>query len=192
MDTAIFFAVVSGLLQILGYIVYNFKVRKSGMEPDSASWGIWTFGSLMNMLSYATLTNDWVKDILPIACSVSCIVTFVIMLRRGQMHWPDMTGWMMFLVDLVITIIWYFTSATEASLLYQIGTVASYVPMVIGVKNGTDKEDPLPWFIWTLAYGIFMISVMLRLNNWPELAYPVTCFVVSGYMAWVVWNNRSH
>ena len=53
MNIAIVIAVLSGLLQITGYVVYNYKTQKGGITPNSASWAIWTFGSVMNLLSYA-------------------------------------------------------------------------------------------------------------------------------------------
>jgi hypothetical protein len=191
MNTAIIIAVISGLLQILGYVVYNIKMYKGDIKPDTTSWAIWTFGSLMNLGAYALMTQDWVKDILPIACSFSCIVTFVICYRKKRFAWPDWKNWLIFGADCGITILWFFTSATEASVLYQGSTILSFWPIVAGIKDGTDKEHPLPWIIWTCAYTMFGISVVMRLNCWAELAYPITCFVLHGYTAWIAFRNRS-
>jgi len=191
MDIAIVIAVISGLLQIAGYIVYNVEAQKGETKPDSASWSIWAFGSIVNVLSYAVMTRDWVKDILPFSCSMACLFTFALCLYRRQFGRLNKKGWKILIVDCVITVVWYFTSATEANLLYQIGTVISFIPMLDGIKDGTDKENWLPWAIWTCAYALFGLSVFLRLNNWAELVYPVICLILHANVTWIAFLNRS-
>lgn len=189
MDISVLIAIVSGLLQLLGYAVYNYLTHKGDIKPNSASWAIWTFGSLVNLMSYAYLTQDWVKDILPIACSAACFITFAVCLCRGQFGRLDKRDWIIVAVDCGITVIWFFTSATEANLLYQVTTVLSFVPIIIGIRDGTDKENWQPWVIWTFAYLLFGISVFMRLNHPAELAYPVTCFVVHCITAYLSYNR---
>lgn len=192
MDFAVILSVISGLLQICGYVVYNRLSRKGEIVPDGASWGIWAFGSILNVYSYVTLTQDWVKDILPICCALSCMITFLARAYRKEFGKIDLKGWIILVLDLGITWVWYkYTTAEEASLLYQVSTIISFAPMILGLKNKTDKEDWRPWIIWTVAYCLWAVSVVMRLNNLSELAYPITCFVMHALMAFIARRNRS-
>ncbi|MEY2664840.1 MAG: hypothetical protein RIT04_648 [Candidatus Parcubacteria bacterium] len=191
MDTAsIVIAVISGLLQIIGYVVYNHLAQKGHIKPDGASWAIWAFGSALNLFSYGSLTQDWVKDILPFCCALSCMITFGVRAYRKQFGRISAKGWVILLADIGITLVWFFTSAMEASLLYQLSTVLSFIPMIMGVMKGEDKEEVFPWIIWTCAYAMLGVSVYMRLNHLVELAYPVTCFVMHAIMTYIAWRNR--
>jgi hypothetical protein len=157
-------------MQLFGYWVYVATAEK----PNTGSWAIWTFSAIVDFASYAVMTQDWVKNILPAACALACIVTFVYCLFRGKFTKLDRTEWVFFGLDSSITVTWAFTSATVANLLFQASTVISFIPIIRGLQMGKDREHYLPWLIWTVAYFLFLISVTLRLQDWTELAYPVS------------------
>ncbi|HHT9130553.1 MAG TPA: hypothetical protein ACFYEC_06790 [Candidatus Brocadiaceae bacterium] len=96
---------------------------------------------------------------------------------------PDRIDWVFVGVDGVITVVWYFTNAVVANLLYQASTVLSFIPMYRGQLFGREKEEPLSWVIWTFAYSFLAISVSLRLHRWEELVYPVTHVTVHAIVA---------
>ena len=179
----------SGLAQIAGYALYNWLMRKGDIRPNSASWLIWTIGSLLNMASYVSMTGDIVKDILPITCSIACIATFIHTILIGRFSRPDGFEWCMVATDLSITAVWMFMSATEASLLYQVGTIISFFPMMKGVASGHDKESPAPWLVWTIAYALFTTTVCLRYEKWQDLAYPVVCLILHGAMTRLAFKH---
>lgn len=167
---SIILGVAAGVIQLTGYIVY-LKVTK---QANTGSWAIWTFGAILDLVSYIVLTGDWVKNILPAVCAFACIYTFGYMLWKRRFGSPDAVDWTFFVLDSVITVVWWrWATVVFANLLYQVSTLLSFVPMIRGQLRGTEKEHPFPWFIWTLAYGLFTASVALRLERWEELAYPV-------------------
>lgn len=170
-EISIVLGFMAGATQLLGYWVYN---RGAGEKINTGSWSIWAFGGIVDLVSYAALTGDWVKDILPAACAVAAIGTFCYAIVKKRFSWPDKTDWAFVGLDGIVTVIWYFTNAVLANLLYQVSTVVSFLPICRGLLSGRENEKPMPWLIWTFAYSLLTASVFLRLQRWEELAYPVT------------------
>lgn len=168
--------VMAGVVQLLGYFIYN---RRSAEKINTGSWSIWALGGIVDLASYFVLTSgDWVINILPIVCCLAAISTFCYALIKKRFSWPDRADWLFVGVDGVVTIVWYFTNAVTANLLYQISTVLSFIPMYRGQISGRENEQPLPWLIWTLAYALLVASVSLRSQRWEEMMYPLTHVVV--------------
>ena len=170
--------IVAGLLQFLGYVLYIRGVRKLGTTPNASSWAIWAFGGLLNLFSYNQLVGDLVKEILPFVCSLCCIGSFLFFWKRGSMRWPDKSDWAILAVDCLITVYWFVTGSSEANLLYQVGTVISFIPICRGMLKKTDREEPLPWVVWALAYATLCLTVIMRWQKWEDLVYPGVCLVL--------------
>lgn len=168
--------IFAGVVQLLGYWVYN---KRSAGKINTGSWSIWVIGGTVDLVSYFVLTaGDWVVNILPIVCTLAAIGTFCYALVRRRFGWPDKIDWLFVGVDGVITVVWFFTNVVVANLLYQVSTVLSFIPMYRGQISGREKEQPLPWLIWTLAYALLVASVSLRSQRWEEMMYPLTHVVV--------------
>lgn len=160
----------AGATQLAGYWVYN---RGAGGKVNTGSWVIWAVGGIVDLASFFALTGDWVINILPAVCAAAAVSTFGYAYARKRFSWPDPVDWLFVGADAAITVVWYFTNVVVANLLYQASAVASFVPMCRGLLSDKEREKPLAWLIWTLAYGLLTASVFLRLERWEELVYPV-------------------
>lgn len=183
---------MAGATQLLGYWVYN---KGAGESINTGSWSIWAFGGIIDLVSYFAITGDWVVNILPAACALAAIGTFCYAIVHKRLSWPDRSDQLFMGVDGVITVVWIFTSAVSAvlaNLLYQVSTILSFMPLYRGLISGKEKERPLPWLIWTLAYSFLAVSVSLRLQRWEELAYPVSNIMVHFIVVLIVIRKRSN
>jgi hypothetical protein len=181
--------ITAGVVQLVGYWVYN---TRAGKHLNVGSWLIWAIGGLIDLASYAALTHgDFAKDFLPAVCALAAIVTFGYSIYKKRFGWPDKEDFKFLLGDGAITIVWYFTTTVIANLLYQASAIVSFGPLLRDIlsKNGK-KEDPLAWAIWTIAYGLLAVSVVLRLNKWEEMAYPVTHFGLHLAVAIIAFHKR--
>ncbi len=162
----------AGAMQLLGYWVYD---RSAGEKINTGSWSIWALAGVVDLASYFALTGgDWVVNILPAVCALAAVGTFCYAIVLKRFSWPDKVDWGFMGVDGVITVAWVFTSAVLANLLFQVSSVLSFVPMYRGLLSGREKEKPLPWLIWTVAYSLLSVAVFLRLERWEELVYPLS------------------
>lgn len=173
-----YFGVAASVVQLMGYAVYNKHLSKSENTGNGASWAIWTFGSILNLILYKDLTHDWAKEALPFACSIGCILTFVHIWRKNGMGGLEKSDWWILILDCTIVLYWVVTSNSEASLLYQISTIISFIPIIRGLLKGKDRERPLAWGVWTTAYGLMVCAVFLRWEKWQDIVYPAVCFIL--------------
>ncbi len=179
----------AGAIQLVGYWVYN---KGANGKINTGSWSMWALAGVIDFASYFALTGDWVINILPAVCAVAAIGTFCLAIARKRFSCPDKTDWAFVGVDGVITVVWYFTNAVVANLLYQVSAVLSFLPMYRGQLAGREVEKPLPWIIWTVAYTLLTAAVILRLERWEELVYPVSHAVVHlGVVLIAVTKQRS-
>lgn len=174
----ILLGVIIALTQLAGYYYYYLSV-KSGVRPNTTSWTIWTLGSILDLASYMALTGDWVKNLLPMACTFASVVMYVHFLSRGKFQKLSTENILMICADVFATIMWYVTdSALVGNLLLQVSTIISFVPIIKEVYDDDENETPLPWLIWSAAYFMDVILVGLRWEKWGDMVYPATCLVL--------------
>lgn len=173
-----YIGVTAGIIQLIGYAVYNLHLWKSQNSANAASWAIWTFGSILNFWLYCGLSHDWAKEALPLLCSIGCIGTFVHLWIKNGFGKPSPFDWWILGIDFAIVTYWTFSSGDEASLLYQGSTIISFIPMIRGLLNKEDYENPWAWAIWSIAYELMIITVMFRFEKWQDWFYPAVCLVL--------------
>lgn len=183
--------IFAGLLQIAGYVSYFKKIGIGRVKPNAASWGIWAFGAVLESSSYVFATGDWVKNILPIACSASAVVLFFICLYRG--HFEKLTKFEWFISTLdcfAILIWWHYESAVYANLFLVLTAVISFVPIIAGVWKDPMVEDSYPWFLWTIAYSVLALVVILRWEKWEDIVYPGIFIILHVAVAVLALDKR--
>lgn len=183
---SIVFGLSAGAVQLIGYIVYNYS---AGEKINTGSWSMWALAGIIDFTSFFALTGDWVVSFLPAVCGLAAFATFVYAIVRKRFSWPDRTDSAFVGVDAVITAIWYFTNVVVANLLYQISTVASFIPLCRGLLSGREEEKLSPWLIWSLAYSLLTVSVLQRIDRWNELvqlAYPISHVAVHLVVAVII------
>jgi hypothetical protein len=188
--------VLIGVIHLLGYWIYykGSHSKENPIRPEPMSWLIWAFGSFVNLASYSLLSGDMVKDILPLVCSLACVYIFVDQwIQRGKkLEKMTKEGISMFSLDAGSMFIGFITrSALVANICCQIGTVASFIPMLRATAKDPTREKPLPWIIWSIAYGLDVILVISRWEKWGDVVYPATCLVLHVLMVVIINRGKA-
>lgn len=170
--------IIIALTQLAGYYYYYISI-KNGVRPNTTSWTIWTFGNILEILSYVYLTGDWVKNLLPIACGVASILLYAHCLVYGKFRRLKKEDYIIIFADIAATALWYFTaSPLIGNIAYQVSTIISFIPIIREIYDEDENETPLPWAIWSASYFMSIILVILRWEKWGDLVYPVVYFVL--------------
>ena len=176
---AVLLGILAGIVQVAGYWWYFKKINIGRIKPNTASWSIWAFGAVLESISYVFATGDWVKNILPIACAISAVILFFYCLHYG--HFKRLTNFEWFLVVFncsAILIWWWTTSAVYTNLFLVFIAVISFIPIILHVWKDPMVEDARPWFMWTGAYTLLTLVVILRWEKWEDLVYPAVFMVL--------------
>lgn len=200
-------AVLSGVLQALGYLLYIRGLHRHEQDPNPTSWLMWAYGtSLITVLEWDR-DASWVELTLPVICSISSIGIAMLCWWKGTIRWPkDKADQVAFVADLLITAgyiaVWAMLfqgtlTAEERSmaalvflLLANATTVTSFVPQIRKYKADPRNQSILPWATWTAAYATLAFATCLNSGITELLIYPVLCFVVHAYTTWLVRPSR--
>lgn len=195
------FGILSGLLQVAGYLYYANKARQKQIEPNPTSWIMWGYGTTLIFLLEADSGASGAMLILPAACALSSIAVGFICWQHGTLQWPAETWAKASLYsDLVLTAIYLGSwSLLGTSLLTDIqkdkadiallvigslSTLVTFIPMLIETWREPRREQPWPWVVWTTAYAALTVATISSSEwTWYLLLYPAQCLVLHAAVA---------
>lgn len=172
-------AIVACVVQVIAFAVYNRSILAKDAHPNVASWGIWAFITVLNFKSYQEMSQDWMKSALSTISSLLCIITFIVLvLMKREWKRIDAFDVAAFCLGIVACIWWWYSnSPVYGYVILQASIIIGYVPTVRNVWRKPEDENPLPWFIWTVAFCINAVVVLLRWQQVLEFLYPVQCIL---------------
>lgn len=183
MDIALGF--LAGMLHVLAFGIYNKKMFEGRSQPNTATWSLWAVLTALNMASYYVASGDWVMSLLPSLSSVACILTFCFAVWKRKLKGIDVWDCMALVIGLISALVWWlYQSAAYASLVMQAAIFVSFIPTYRDVWKDAKKETPLPWCIWSIAYVVGIVVVMIRWKGRViDLVYPVNCLFLHAGIA---------
>ncbi len=185
MHLALILATIAGLLHSVGYIQYARKIITGTSRPNLASWSLWVALAMLNGVSYFIMSGDVVKSLLSLVSSLGCVMVWIIALRLGRFSRLDRIDWVAMIIGVVAIIAWWkLRSATIANLLLQSCFLISIVPTYRSVWKNPHGEQLSPWLLWTIAYALATLVVVLRYQgHGADLAYPMISLVSTAGVA---------
>lgn len=180
-DHILFFGILAGAIQLIGYLLYIFN---DDIDPNPVAWFMFAYGTgLLTILewdkdaSFAELFLPLVCSILAIYVSVHC---WVVARRKDPTKWWPKDWWpedrleqWSFISDIIITIgyISAWALATFALItseskefavfmflfLSNLSTFPSFYPILRSTYLHPEREAALPWFVWTGAYAVLTV-----------------------------------
>ena len=172
---------VAGIIQLLAFWIYNQNSIKGKTSPNIVSWGLWAGITCLNFTSYQSMSNDWVKSILPTASSFACIFTFAVLFfgKNKKIKLGIFDG-IALIIGVVSVGIWFFSqSAMYANVVLQLAVLVGFIPTVRGVLKNPKNENPIPWLMWSVAYTLSSLVVFIRWHGQlNDLVYPIVVGVI--------------
>lgn len=171
MSATLVLAIISSILQLVGYGIYNRSVWTGRIRPNLSSWLVWGSISLLNTASYFSLSrHDFVVSLMPFTVTAVNVLTLFIILRKGSFQRISRPDAAALLIAGIAVVGWKLTdSPSVANLMVQLAIIVGTVPTVLGVWRDPSVEHPVPWFLWSLSFVAAMTVVTLR--HAPGVAY---------------------
>lgn len=190
-ELTITLGLTAALLHGVAYVLYNMQAKLGSSKPNAASWSVWAFLATLNALSYREMSGDAVMTLQFFTGSVACILTFLYVLTIGKFSRLKPKEWGLFTLGLLATLVWWkFRSATGANMIILVAFLISFIPTFEGVLRDPFKETPRSWMLWTLAFLVTTINVVLRDGKPVTLLTPIVLFLTHGSIALLSAQSR--
>lgn len=196
-------AILAAALQALGYVLYARLFLKKVIRPNAASSFMFAYGTALLVLLEASDGASWPMLALPGTCACMSIFVALLCLRKGATEKVDRVEAVAFSADVWLTILWSAIafgygdiSPYSAGFLLagNVTTLTAFFPVLRSTWKTPEREQPLPWLVWTSAYCVLAVVTFLADHGQhPALmVYPVLSVALHGSVALMALRGRVH
>jgi len=122
-------ALVSVMIYLVAFGLYNRQVITGKSKPNAAMWTIWVFLGFLNAASYRVMTGDWVKAMITYTGCAAMTFTFIFIVKTGKFTRLGQFDLACLFLGVSSVIVWWVKrDATFANLLMQICIAISFIP----------------------------------------------------------------
>ena len=118
-DVIVQLAILSAVLQALGYILYTRLFLKKVIRPNAASSFMFAYGTALLVLLEASDGASWPMLALPATCAFMSIFIAMLCLRKGATEKVDKVEAVAFSADVWLTALW-------AAIAFGFGDISPY------------------------------------------------------------------
>jgi len=209
-------AILSGVLQLLGYILY---IRNEDIDPNPVTWFMFAYGTAILAVLEWDMSATWPELVLPVVCAVFSIYVSYKCWKKARAidphkwwpedWWPeDIWEKYSFISDIFITVAyiaaWALASfallTTEHKelavlaflLLSNLSTAPAFYPLLNETYKDPTKEHWMPWTIWAMAYlALALVTYLTHNTFWHILMlYPASNVFFHALVAWLARPDR--
>jgi len=166
--------VAAATLHGFAYLIYNVDAEKKTTDPNLFSWFIWSFTAVLNALTFKDMNQNWLSALQFFTGSAASILTFFLTLRRVKMSWPNKFELGSLLLAVTAGFLWAkWHQAGWANMLLLLALLLGFVPTYRGMKEKPSRERPRAWFMWTGAFLITLLNVVVQGYKWTSCIMPL-------------------
>ncbi len=182
--------IIAAILHGLAYVLYNVQIFQGKSKPNAVSWSIWALLAIINAVSYGAMVDNWIAALQFFTGSVASIATFLVGVFKKSFDWPSKMEWCIFALCIIAVFVGvFFNSAASSNMIVLLAFTLSTIPTIIGVFNDPRKEKSFPWYIWTIAFAITLINIILLGKEWIAYLTPVIGLIGHGLIG-VLANKK--
>lgn len=174
---AVILSILACIAHIYAFYLYNVNQLFKEGKPPIISWALWALAATINFVSYKEMSDSWIVSLLPLSGSIMCIITFFITLFKGKFKKPKTGDYVVLVLGFLAILLWrFFDSAIIANFIMIFGGLIAFFPTYKNIVVDPSSEPPKPWFIWSLAFLLGTLVVLLYKweGEYENLAYPVS------------------
>jgi len=188
MNTKDLIVIVLGLIAALMHLIAFYKYHEQTIlgisHPPKATFLLWIFISTANLFTYLVMGDNWRLIILSTVSTTAVIVVFILFVRKNKLSVLDSWDLVALFLGIVALAVWSWYrlnrfGATFANLILQVSIIFSFIPLFRRFSDPEEKErGPLPWFIFSGAYVLQLVAVLIEKERYYMLFYPINCLVL--------------
>lgn len=172
--------IFSLLLGASGYLIYGLGIRRQLVEPNRASWLIWSATTSIEAMTYSAVNEGALQNLIFAMSAASCILVTIAVWRRSIWQRPSDTETLCMASCAASLILWIgFQNALWAHILVVLAVPISFIPTWVSVTQDRRREISPAWGLWTLGDlgSLFVIADANRfsITELPYVLLELTC-----------------
>lgn len=135
-----------------GYLAYLVGLRRQLVQPNRASWLIWSAGTGVEAGTYAAINPGSPQSAIFFLAAVACLLVTIGIWRRSAWEWPTRTEAACIAASLGALVLWFvFREAFWAHMLVVLAVPISFWPTWASVWADRRRERSPAWGLWTIG-----------------------------------------
>jgi len=144
--------VVAVACNFAGYAIYLGALGRNLVEPNRASWLIWSAATAIEALTYSAVNPGAIQTIVILVSAVACIAVTIGIWRRSAWAAPSPAESLCMVACLAALILWLvFREAFWAHMLVVAAVPISFLPTWGSVLADRTRERSPAWGLWTIG-----------------------------------------
>ncbi|OYY89495.1 MAG: SET domain-containing protein-lysine N-methyltransferase [Sphingomonas sp. 28-66-16] len=140
------------LANFAGYVVYLTGLKRELVQPNRASWLIWSAAVLVEASTYAAVNPGAAQSIVFLISAGACIVVTIGIWQRSAWSMPTRSETICMAACLASLTLWaMFSSAFWAHMLVVAAVPISFWPTWESVGQDRSRERSPAWGLWTVG-----------------------------------------
>ena len=157
--------IIAVVFSLSGYAVYLTGIKRQLVQPNRASWLIWSASTAVEAATYAAVNDGspqtWIFGI----STVACIAVTIGVWRRSSWEMPSRGEMVCMGACLASLVLWLaFSTAFWAHMLVVVAVPISFWPTWQSVLQDRNRERSPAWGLWTLG-DLATLLVATRANG---------------------------
>ena len=160
---------IAAFVQILGHVFYFRHLFQNSVQPNAVSFLMFAYGSAIVTFLQWRGGASFAILMLPVVCMLLDIAICIFCLRKPATHPIDRLEKIAFAIDIGLTLLYLVLSSldqTERNLVIpfliatNLRSLVSFFPLIRSTWRSPERELPMPWLIWSMAYVFLAIEVL--------------------------------
>lgn len=153
------------LANFAGYAVYLTGLKRELVQPNRASWLIWSAAILVEASTYAAVNPGAAQSIVFLVSAAACIIVTLAIWQRSAWSAPTRSETICMAACLGALFLWVmFSSAFWAHMLVVAAVPISFWPTWESVRQDRARERSPAWGLWTVG-DLATLIVALRAGD---------------------------
>lgn len=183
-----FLSMLAAALSGVAYVIYFFQVYNGGSVPNPASWSVWVLLANLNAVTFLKGSKDRLATTQFFVGSIGCVAVWIYALVAGRFSPLDTMALLVLVSCVASCVVWKLKGARYANVVIALIFLWSSEPTIQGAWQNGNVERALPWYLWTSAFAVSFVNVIVRRDRddtrwWLLLAVPVVGIVIHGLVA---------
>ncbi|MES2754488.1 MAG: SET domain-containing protein [Pseudomonadota bacterium] len=135
-----------------GYATYLSGLRRDLVQPNRASWLIWSASTGVEAATYAAVNPGSPQAIVFVMSAIACVAVMIGIWRRSAWQVPTRTELVCIGVSLLALVVWLgFRETFWAHMLVVVAVPVSFWPTWVSVWQDRRREKSPAWGLWTVG-----------------------------------------